>query len=159
MRYIKRDIQLYLTPQQKEEYKRIKNERNEYIRKNPLPSVTLFYRWNGKTWRAQPTKRQIWYVREEKDKKVVKRYYNMIEVFDEKIAKIERHGMENKEIEICKVGNMIKATTGWLRNENYIVQEKESRDYYSLIRVSDMRTRIMKWTDIVKYFDLSDISK
>jgi len=159
MKYVSKNIQQYFTEEQKDEYKQIKKRRNEFIRKNPLPRVKMYAKWNGKTWYAVPTRRSIWYIENKSEKEVIRSHFDRIKAFDEEITRLERHGMENKEIEICKAGNMIKRTTRWSSNENYIIQGKESRDYYSLIRVSDMRIRIMKWADIVKYFDLSDISK
>ena len=159
MKYISKSIQQYLTNDQKEEYNRIKKQRNEFIRKNPLPEVKMYSTWNNKTWYAVPTRREMWYIQSRSDKQDVSKHFDIIKEFDRKVINVERKALENKEIKICKPGNMLVGINGWWRNTKFLLQEKESRDYYTLLCLDNMKVFSMKWKDIVERFDLSEISK
>jgi hypothetical protein len=159
MKYISKNIQKYLTTEQKEDYKKIKKDRNEFIKNNPLFRVQMYSRYNKKTWYAVPNRRSVWYIKNPSEKQDVKNYFESIKAFDKKIVIIERNALENKEALICKTGNMLTGNVGWWRKANVIVQEKESRDYYSLLFLDNMKSRSFKWKDVVMFFDLSEVSK
>lgn len=159
MKYINKDIQQYLAEEQLQSYKDLKRKRIDFIKKNSLPVVKMYNRWSKKSWHSIPKKRNIYYIENETDKENVISYYRRISEFNEKIKKIERQGWERKELAICKPGNIVVSTHYWWRNEKFLIQEKADRDNYALFSIKSARTIIVKWTDLVQYFILSEVSK
>lgn len=160
MKYISKKIQMYLNENQKKEYKKILFTRNCYIKNNPLKSVKLYSTWNKKAWWDIPSPRNCYYIVDPKEKEQYKIHRIRIRKLDEKIKKLEMLAFERKEQEICKAGSLLvhrhyRSSLG----KKYLVQEKESRDYYTLVDVSNMRVFSIKWSEIVRYYELDEVSK
>tara|TARA_B100000035_G_C21033200_1_gene569475 strand:+ start:152 stop:637 length:486 start_codon:yes stop_codon:yes gene_type:complete len=161
MKYIAKKIQKYLNESQKEEYKKILKLRNTYIKNNPLKSVKLYSNWSKKSWWDIPSPRNCYYIVDPKEKEQYKIHRIRIRKLDEKIKKLEMLAFERKEREICKAGSLLVHSSKWSRTagKKYLVQEKESRDYYTLVDISNMRIFSTKWIEIVRYYELDEVSK
>ena len=161
MKYISRKIQAYLSEDQKKEYKKILFTRNCYIKSNPLKPVKLHNSWSKKTWWGIPASRNYYWIVDSKDKEKYKIHRLRIQKLNEKIKKLERLAYENKEQKICKAGSLLVHSSRWSRiaGKKYLVQEKESRDYYVLVDITNMRSFSVKWSEIVRYYELDEVSK
>lgn len=161
MKYISRKIQAYLSEDQKKEYKKILFTRNCYIKSNPLKPVKLHNKWSNRVWWGIPAPRNYYWIVESKDKEQYKIHALRIRKLDEKIKKLERFAYESKEQKICKEGSLLVHHSNWSRaaGKKYLVQEKESRDYYILVDISNMHAFSVKWSEIVRNYELDEVSK
>lgn len=160
MKYISKEIQNYLSSDQKKEYKKILKQRLSFIKDfKPKTPVRLYSQWSKKSWLGEPNRRQTWYIKDDNEKKEWRDFYNKRSEFCEKIKKLESLAFEKKEQSICVEGYALarKPTYKRYRDVIFVVQEKESRDYYNLLQVGgtgSMRTFKEKWSDIVRYYEL-----
>lgn len=161
MKYIAKKLQVYLSENQINEYKILLKARREYIKNSGLQRVKMHNKWSKKTWYGIPTARNYYWIINPKDKEQYKIHRLRIKKLDEKIKKLERIAYERKEHEICKVGSLLVHSSKWSRiqGKKYLVQEKESRDYYTLVDVSNMRAFSIKWGEIVRCYELDEVSK
>lgn len=159
MKYISKNLQKYLTEDQKKEYKELKRKRNQYIEENPLKRMQLHIPWNGKSWFGVPTSRYVYYIKDPQEKEIARKHFQRIRQFCGMISLLEGKALENKELAICKQGNLLQYTSRWSRGRLMLVEGKSSRDYYNMFDINTKRTHRMKWTDITRYMDISDISK
>ena len=159
MKYIAKKLQTYLNENHKKEYKKLLKTRREYIKSNPLQPVKMHNNWSKKTWNETPSYRNYYWIVNPKDKEKFQIHSNRIHRIDYKIKIIERHGYETKEQKICKEGVLLVCKHRWRHSRKYIVQEKESRDYYVLVDLSNMQSFSIKWIDIVRYYELDEVSK
>lgn len=159
MKYISKNIQKYLTEDQQKEYKKIKSKRRQHIKENPLKPMQMYSSWNGRSWFGIPTSRTMYYVKDPQQKDIARKHFQRIRKFCEMVKLLEEKALENKENIICKEGNMLVYTSCWRKKRLMLVEGKASRDYYNMFDINSSQTHKMKWTDIVRFMDISDISK
>jgi hypothetical protein len=159
MKYIAKKLQVYLNENHKKEYKNLLKTRREYIKINILQPVAMYNAWSKKSWKAVPSRRNYYWIVNAKDKEQYQIHRVRISKIDHKIKIIEEHAYENKEQKICKDGSLLTFQRHWAKNKKYIVQEKESRDYYILVDISNMQSFSISWRDIVRYYELDEVSK
>ena len=159
MKYISKKLQAYINENHKKEYKTLLRIRKEYIKSNPLQPVNLHNKWSNKTWRGIPSPQNYFWIVNAKDKEQYQIHRNRIWKINEKIKILERHAYENKEQKICKQGALLVSKYYWRRDKKYLVQEKESRDYYVLVDLSNMQAFSISWIKIVRYYELDEVSK
>jgi hypothetical protein len=160
MKYISKEIQKYLLPEQKKEYRKILKQRLDFIKEfKPKTPVRLYSQWSKKSWLGVPTRRQTWYIKDDNEKKAWRDFYNKRAEFCEKVKKLESLAFERKEQHICVKGYALVRKSYYSRYKNviFVVQEKESRDYYNLLQIGgtgSMRIIREKWSDIVRCYEL-----
>tara|TARA_Y100000992_G_C20989372_1_gene361185 strand:- start:67 stop:546 length:480 start_codon:yes stop_codon:yes gene_type:complete len=159
MKYISRKLQVYLSENQKKEYKKLLKIRMEYIRNNPLQPVKMHNRWSNKTWTGIPSARNYFWIINPKDKEQYQIHKNRIFRIHHKIKVLEMSAYENKEKEICKEGFLLIRQSRIGKGKKYLVQGKESRDYYILVDVTNLQSRSVKWLEIVRCYELDEVSK
>lgn len=159
MKYIRKKIQSYLNKSDFIEYKNICKERKLFIQNNRLTDKVehLIY---GNVCHRVPKRNTYHYIVDKKIKDKYIDFLNKIKSFDLKIKRIERYAYEEKENIICKNGNIISSIYNVSRKKNlFIILKKEGRDHYQLMSLTDNSIFHMKWHDIVKYYDLDEISQ
>ncbi len=160
MKYISRKLQSYLCENQRKEYKKLLKTRRLYIRNNPLQPVKMHNKWSKKTWTGIPSGRNFYWILNPKDKEQYQIHKNRILRIDHKIKVLEMSAYENKEKAICKEGSLLINTAHWYgKGKKYLVQGKESRDYYVLVDVTNLQSRSIKWLEIVRHYELDEVSK
>lgn len=160
MKYINKSIQLFLSKEDHKKYKTILIERKKFIRENEIRHPIEHYnKWSKKIWRQIPNSRSVFYISNERDKQNIEKFFKQLDSFNEDIKSLERNAYEEKERVICKPGNILSLRMNRKGNNKFIILKKASRDLYEIMSLDSNGVFFSKWYDIVKFYDLDEISK
>lgn len=162
-KYIDKKFQKELSEKDLAMYKSILQQRRDLLaNKKPKGKAKITTPWRD--WYCSWPSR--WQMKNIADPDLKRRWISFqdkYEEFNEKVKAIEMKAFENKEKRIAKIGNIVFYTDSWSKiSRNFIIESKKDRDTYTLLQLgseSSYRAINVKWKDLVKYYDLSEISK